>query len=187
MTQALRFVTARDLFEAYPIALDELYVEATDQPSLEFLRSLVDSNALGKAIGFCAYLLPRRQAVWWAAHCIRMMVATRTADEDAGLQVAEAWLKEPEEDRRLASLEFGQRADQRLPTTWVALAAGWAGPTMPAGEDKPLTVPPYQTARAARAAVLIAGSRVPAKQRDEMLRRCVESGAKLAVGENPTV
>ena len=52
MAQALRFVTARDLFEAYPIALDELYVEPTDQPSLEFLKALVDSNALGKAVVF---------------------------------------------------------------------------------------------------------------------------------------
>lgn len=187
MPQALRFVTARDLFEAYPIALDELCVEATDQPSLEFLRSLVDSNALGKAIGFCAFLLPRRQAVWWAGHCVRMMIAERTPEEDAGLQAAEAWLKEPEEDRRLASLEFGRQADQRLPTTWVALAAGWAGPTMPTDGEDSMTVPPYQTARAARAAVLIAGSRVPVKQRDEMLRRCAESGAKLAVGENPAV
>lgn len=187
MAQALRFVTARDLFEAYPIALDELYVEPTDQPSLEFLKSLVDSNALGKAVGFCAYLLPRRQAVWWAAYCTRMMAPSRTPEEDAGLQAAEAWLKEPEEDRRLASLEFGRRADQRLPTTWVALAAGWAGPTMPTGDENPIAVPPYQTARAVRTALLIAGSRVPPQQRDEMLRKCVESGAKLAVGENPTV
>ena len=61
----LRFVTARDLFEAYPVALDETDLEPTDAPSLDFMRALADSGEPEKAIGFCAFLLPRREAVGW--------------------------------------------------------------------------------------------------------------------------
>jgi hypothetical protein len=182
---ALRFVTARDLFEAFPIALDELNVESSDAPSLDFMKSLADQGALDKAIGFCAFLLPRRQAVWWAAQCIRIMIAVPARDEMPGLQVAEAWVQDPEEDRRLAALKVGQESSPKLATTWVALAAGWAGPTMPAAEGGTTPILPYQTARAVRAAVLIAGCRPPMVERDELLRKCLANGASLAVGDNP--
>lgn len=182
---ALRFVTARDLFEAFPIALDELDLEPSDAPSLEFMRTLADQGALEKAIGFCAFLLPRRQAVWWAAQCIRIMIAVPARDETIGLQVAEAWVQDPEEDRRMTALQVGQQASKRMATTWVALAAGWAGPTMPGAEGTATPIPAYQTARAVRAAILIASCRPPMAERDELLRKCVANGASLALGENP--
>jgi hypothetical protein len=182
---ALRFVTAQDLFEAFPIALDELDVEPSDAPSLAFMKSLVDQGAVDKAIGFCAFLLPRRQAVWWAAQCIRIMIAVPARDEVTGLQVAEAWVQDPEEDRRLTALQVGQEGNPKSATTWVALAAGWAGPAMPAADGGTTPIAPHQTARAVRAAILIAGCRPPMAEREELLKKCAANGASLAVGENP--
>ena len=63
----LRFETARDLLDSYPDAADELMIEPVDVPSLTFLAELSGQQPIDKAIGFCAYLLPRREAVWWAA------------------------------------------------------------------------------------------------------------------------
>ena len=113
------------------------------------------------------------------------MVGERTRDEDIGLRAAEAWLREPEEDRRLAALQIGQQGRTDLPTTWLALAAGWAGPTIPAVDGgEPQAIPPHQTARAVRVAVLLAGSRAADfSERDETLRKYLENGAKIALGE----
>ena len=182
---ALRFVTARDLFEAFPIALEELHVEMSDAPSLEYMQSLASEGGLDKAIGFCAFLLPRRQAVWWAAQSIRMMILQPAREEVIGLQVAEAWVQDPEEDRRLTALQVGQEGSTRLATSWIALAAGWAGSTMPGPDGSDTPIPPHQTARAVRAAILIAGCRPPLQEREEMLRKCLANGASLATGENP--
>lgn len=177
----LRFETARDLFEAFPSAVDELGVEPADEPSLPFLKSLADSN-VDQAVGFCAYLLPRREAVWWGCQSIRALPAPRTHEEEQALAAAEQWVREPEEELRIAALNVGRESDYKRPATWLALAAGWAGPTIPF-EDKVGQVPPEQTARAVRAGVLIAASRIDLTKRTELLRKCVDEGIRLAAGD----
>lgn len=191
----LRFETARDLFDAYPAAQDELLIEPTDEFSLEFLRSL----AVDKAVGFCAYLLPRREAVWWACQCVKALVPPHTDEEQMALKAAEDWVKEPEEERRLEALAIGRQSNYRLATTWVALAAGWAGASMPPGAlagfegpnvaalgDNWLPIPPDQTAKAVRTSILIAASRLDPKDRAELLQTCINEGARLAADPGRT-
>ena len=180
----LRFVTARDLFDAFPIALDELQVEPNDEPSLEFLRALVESGAMDQAIGFVAYLLPRREAVWWGCRSIRTIIPQRSPEEEAAIRIAEDWVKEPEEERRVAALDLGLRHSNRLPSTWLALAAGWSGGSMNPGVEGSPQVLPYQTARAVRAALLVAGCRVGIAEKAAVFRLCVEDGARLAADES---
>jgi hypothetical protein len=180
----LRFVTARDLFEAFPIALDELQIEPNDEPSLEFLRALVDRGAVEQAVGFVAYLLPRREAVWWGCRSVREIIPQRTPDEEAAIRLAEDWVREPEEERRVAALDLGMRQSNRLATTWLALAAGWSGGSMNPGVEGSPQVQTHQTARAVRAALLIAGCRVGMEEKAGAFRRCVEDGARLAGDES---
>jgi hypothetical protein len=179
----LRFTTARDLFEAFATAQTDINVEPTDQPSLQFLQSLVERGMLDKAIAFLAYLLPRREAVWWGCHCIRALLPQRTGNEEALLQAAEAWVMEPEEYRRQAVLDMGKQGDRRSAPTWVALAAGWSGGNMVANEHGSVAAPPHMTPRAIRAGVLIAASRTAAAQRAAILTRCLDGGMRLAAGE----
>jgi len=176
----LRFETARDLFEAFPGAKETLMLEPSDCGSLAFLESLTESAA-EKAVGFCAYLLPRREAVWWACQSVKSLDPPGSKEEQRALAAAEQWVKEPEEELRLAALKIGQAANHEHAATWAALAAGWAGGTMPF-EDKPVAVPPDQTAKAVRAAILIAGARCDPKNRTDLLKQCVRQGARLAAG-----
>jgi Family of unknown function (DUF6931) len=188
----IRFETARDLIEAYPSARDELMIEPADVPSLEFLKQLSEQPPIDKAIGFCAYLLPRREAVWWGCQCVRSLAAP-IANEEAALQAAENWVREPEDERRLAALAIGRQSNYRLPATWMALAAGWAGGAMPPGSlvgfegavlpqagDAWLPIPPDQTAKGVRTGILIAAAKVPPQERSERLSRCIAEGARLA-------
>jgi hypothetical protein len=176
----IRFTTARDLFDAFPTALDDVEAEPSDEPSLEFLKSLITAGALEKAVAFCAYLLPRREAVWWGCVAMRMLMPHRAPKDDALLQVAEAWVREPEEERRQAALAAGTDGDRRSPATWVALAAGWSGGSIMPGETSSVPAPHHLTARAVRAAILMAASRIDARQRAERLRNSLEAGLKLA-------
>ncbi len=178
----LRFTTARDLLEAFPTAPDDVGVEPTDEPSLQFLQSLIERGMLDKAVAFCAYLLPRREAVWWGCQCMRTLIPHRSSKEDAPLQAAEAWVKEPEEQRRQAALALGLQGDRRSPPTWVALAAGWSGGSMVASEHGSVAAPPHMTPRAIRAGVLMAASRT-ASRRSELLKACLDAGVRLAAGE----
>jgi hypothetical protein len=176
----LRFETARDLLEAFPEAGEYLRIEFTDEPPLQFLNGLAERSP-DAAIGFCAYMLPRREAVWWACQSARALDPPETPEEQQSLMAAEQWVKDPEEGLRIAALKTGQAANYRHAATWLALAAGWAGNTMPF-DDKSVPVPPDQTAKATRAAILIAAAKCDPKQRADLLRNCIEQGARLAAG-----
>lgn len=176
---SLRFLTVRDLYEAFPIARDDVGTAPSDQPSLDFLRSLVAKQAWGPAVSFCAYLLPRREAVWWGCQSLRQIQPQRAAADNKAIGIAEDWVREPEEDRRLAALQFGQQSDYRAPATWMALAAGWSGGSIAPGFTN-APAPPYQTARAIRAGLMIAMAGVPNTEMGKVLKPCLEEGIALA-------
>jgi hypothetical protein len=183
----LRFETVRDVFDAFPIAQHELSLEPNDEPSLQFLEALISRDELDKAVGFCAFLLPRREAVWWGCRSVKTLVPARSGEEEQAIAVAEQWVREPEEERRLAALELGMRGSSKLPSTYLALAAGWSGGRLNVGAETPVPIPPHQTARVVRAAVLIAATRVDMAQKPDLLRRCVEDGVQIASGETQGV
>jgi hypothetical protein len=182
----LRFETVRDVIEAFPIAEHELDLEPSDERSLDFLSARTsgdDALQHDKGIGFCAFLLPRREAVWWGCRAVRRFVPKGTLDEEEGFRVAEQWVNDPDEDRRMTALELGLRYSSKLPTTHLALAAGWSGRTFAIGGGDPLPIQPHQTARAVRAAILIAACRASMAERPEVMRSCLEEGAKIASDE----
>jgi len=176
---SLRFEQVRDVIEAFPSVAYELDIEPSDEGSLDFLNSLVGEE-LDKAVGFCAYLLPRREAVWWGCRSVRKFVLKPTLDEREGIRLAEDWVREPEEERRLAALELGMRYSAKLATTHLALAAGWSGRSFSVAGGDPIPIQPHSTARAVRAAILIAACRARQAERPGLMRDCVEDGIKIA-------
>ena len=173
-----RFPDARDVFEAFPIACEDIETQPNDQSSLVFLRELVKGPKPEDAVPFCAYLLPRREAVWWASQCVRMLLADLTERDNAALRAAEEWVREPEELNRQRAHQIGTMANQRAASTWVALAAGWSGGLTIVGEyTKPL-VPSHMTARAAFTAVRLALGGKP--DRTAHISQCAELAIKFA-------
>ena len=71
----VRFPTARSLFETFPEAAVKAAEAPIDAPSLDFLQNLAAKEKFEDALTFCAYLLPRREAVWWACRCARALLA----------------------------------------------------------------------------------------------------------------
>lgn len=177
----LRFSTAREVFEAFPAARQFIRTPATTEPPLTFLTRLADSAEPKEAISFCAFLLPRREAVWWAAQTVQRMQPAG-APQDPGLQAAEAWVRDPDDARRRAALAMGETGDTSQPGTWVAWAAGYSGGSMLA--THPVPCPPDLTAKTARIAILTALGQVPERQRNAALRNCVEACIRLVDDES---
>jgi hypothetical protein len=177
---SLRFVTVRDLYEAFPIARGDVGATSSDEPSLDFLGALVAKEAWGPAVSFCAYLLPRREAVWWGCQSLRRIQPQRSPGDTQAIDVAENWVREPDDERRLAALNLGQQGDYGAPATWMALAAGWSGGSVAPGFPN-APAPPYQTARSIRAGLMIAMAGVPNSDMSKVLKPCMEEGMSLAV------
>jgi hypothetical protein len=172
----LRFTTAEEVFETFPAARKLIAAAPTREHPLAFLTKLAAGSSRD-ALGFCAFMLPRREAVWWALQALRMMQSAG-APPDAAMQAAEAWVRDPDDSRRRAALAVGEAGDPEAPTTWLAFAAGYSGGSMVASHSVPC--PPDLTAKMARIGVITAFGKLTAQERPAALRNCVEACIRLA-------
>jgi hypothetical protein len=180
--QLLRFATVCDLYEAFPTAKEDVGIEPCDVQSLEFLRTQVNVEAWDEAISYCAFLLPRREAVWWGCQSLRKISPYSTPKDALALDLAESWAQEPDEPRRRAALDYGNQGDKRSPMVWMALAAGWSGGSVVTPEHGNVPAAPHSTARAVRAGLLIARCQVAPAQVPTIFKVCLENGIQLAIG-----
>jgi len=181
---SIRFVTARDLYEAFPTAQGDVGVAPSDEPALDFLRSLAAKETWSAAVSYCAYLLPRREAVWWGCRSLRRIQPQLSPEQVRALDTAEAWVNEPEEERRIAALNLGHLGDHHLPATWMALAAGCSGGSvMPPGYGH-APAAPHQTARAIRAGLMIAMAWLRNDDTSRVLGPCLQDGIALAASSD---
>jgi hypothetical protein len=169
------------VFDAFPSAADDVRAEPSDEAPVAFAYALAEGPTPEDALSFCAYLLPRREAVWWSCQSVRAFMPALIDKEMHVLQTAEAWVREPVDQNRRAAMSVGMDGDRNVATTWVALAAAWSGGTMVVGESA-VPVAPHLTARAVRIAVLTALARVPAKDRASRIRACLDGAIRLAGG-----
>ncbi|AMJ62810.1 DUF6931 family protein [Bosea sp. PAMC 26642] len=173
----LRFNTALEVFETFPAARKLIKAAPTTEHPILFLRRLVQMGPARDALGFCAFLLPRRETVWWAIQALKLMQTPGVAG-DPCVAAAETWVRNPDDSRRRAALDAAEAADNEAPGTWLAWAAGYSGGSMVATHFVPC--PPDLTAKSARIAVMLAFGLLPASGRDTALRACVEACIRLA-------
>lgn len=183
MSSRIRFTSALQVFDAFEPAREDIAAAPADLAPIPFARALVQSPTPEDAISFCAYLLPRREAVWWACQCLRALTPDLPAGGEAALAAAEEWVREPEEERRRTALATGLAADAQQAATWTALGAGWSGGSLAAGgQDIAIPPPAHLTAKAVRAAVLIGLARTDVRSRRASLAACVEACIRFAEG-----
>jgi len=173
----VRFATAQALFDTFPETYKNISAKPTDQFPIDFLKDLVSQSKFEDAVTFCCFLLPRREAVWWACGCIRTFLGDIPQSQAAGLLAAEAWVYNPDEQHRAAAAELGAKGDSNDPMTWLALGAGWSGGMLMSQAP----VPPFMTARAVRIAILLTVRFF--RKKDELpprLKACIADAIGLA-------
>lgn len=181
MPSRVRFAAARGVFYAFPDLRRLAPPPQDDCAPLEYARRLLASAHANQAIAFLAYLLPRREALWWARQCVVALMGPSA--EDAALQAADLWIRDPDEYSRCAALEIGNSSEPGAATTWLARAAAWSGGSMCPPEVKPLPAPPTACAQAVNAAIVMAAVR--AGEPIGVMKRlaaCAEAGIRFAEG-----
>ena len=175
-----RFVTTLALFETFPRSVTGIEAEPTDEPPTVFLKRLSSHHKFADAVTFCAYLLPRREAVWWACACVRSLLGEVAASRARPIIAAEAWVYDPDDEHRRAALDMGTQGDSNDPVTWLALGAGWSGGALLAHPQHLVPVPAYMTPRAARIAILLSAQIFKPEQYTARMQACIVDGIKLA-------
>ncbi len=179
----VRFATAEAVFETFPELSQKIGTSPNERSPIDFLRSMINAGKLEDAVTFCAYVLPRREAVWWACRSARVAPGRIAEERAPALLAAEAWVSDPDDEHRQAALEAGTKGHCDDPLTWVALAAGWAGGFLVSSPYPAMPMPQYMTARATRTAILMSALSANWEHRPAYLQARIAEGIRLAEGE----
>ena len=180
MDPGLHYSLARDLFEAIPEAGEDIATRPDSETPIAFIGLLQKSKTPEEAVAFASYVLPRRKAVWWGHQCLSSVDHLLSPQDRMMLQLAEDWVREPEEPVRYRALNEALAARQKTPGVWIALAAGWSGGSMSA-PDLPRVPPPASlTPRAVNTGIMGVLAKVDMKHRGVTLKGFVDMGVNLA-------
>ncbi len=185
MSSRIRFASARDVFEAFSDLGHAASPPLDDSAPLDYARASLASPRPTDATVFIAYLLPRREAVWWALQCVRAMLGATAADD--AFRAAEKWVRAPDEDNRRAALAAANAGDHRSPTTWLAFAAGRSGGSLSPPDQPPMPAPRSACAMAANTAVMMAACAGDPRGVVQRITACAEAGICFADGGAATV
>lgn len=182
----LRFATAQSLFEAFPELANKATVAPGNELPIPYLVRLSAQGKFDEAVAFCAHLLPRREAVWWACGSVRAFLGAGLRAASPALTAAEIWAHEPTTDHRASALRIGQESDDADPLTWLALSAGWSGGALGPNPHNTVPVPVYLTARAARIAIFLSARYLATADQAERQGACIAEGIRLADPDDDT-
>lgn len=174
---AKRFASVQDILQAYP-QLGLGFGSAIDSsPALDFAARLLAEGRWADAVACVAYLLPRREAVWWVSCCVRAAPRSFEAPEERLIASAEAWVKDPSEESRRHALTLARDVDSTRAAGWAARAAGWSGGILTESGDSKVMCQAYMTHAAVRGGVLVACGATDDPR--SYLKSCVESGMAI--------
>ncbi|MBI3427938.1 MAG: hypothetical protein HY011_33865, partial [Acidobacteria bacterium] len=76
-----------------------------------FLERLIAAKHYTDAAHFAAHALPRREAIWWACVCARKFYGAAPPKQAAVLDAAEAWVSQPNDEKRRAVFKLAEAAE----------------------------------------------------------------------------
>jgi hypothetical protein len=174
---------AADVAKAVKLSDAALKLLAPALTPRQFFDALAVVPALADdAIRFLAMALPKREAVWWGALCVKDSLP-KPIDPVAAKAVAsaEAWAKDPSEANRRNAEAAANAADYGTAAGSLAAAAFWSGGSITPPSLAPVAPKEELTGVAVAGAVLLAssvaaGGPAPAKAKYVALGGEVASG-----------
>lgn len=176
----LRFSTAQQVVDAFAVLKAEIADDHLEMSPVTFVEQLAQSGRMGAALGFCALLLSRHDAVKWLCQSLRQLRVKYDSKDETLLSLAENWAQTPSEKTRQAAFKAAMASGFGTPTAWAAAATGWTGGSLSENQDFPVPPPAHMTGQAVKTSLLLALSEVPLKQRPEAMAKVLQQGLAYA-------
>jgi hypothetical protein len=153
------------------------------QLATEALDRLEAGGFLMEAARLLAHALPRREAVWWTCMCAGHTEPPDLPEADRKARAAaEQWVRQPNDQNRIAAKQQSDATGLSTPESWVAMAVFFCGESiMPEGQPK-VPPKPHIAGRTLGGAVVLSAVRTDPKRQKDRLQRFLESGRNIAAG-----
>lgn len=186
-TSRIRFTRAGQVFDTFA-GLDELVArpetdKETEMEPAAYVDVLRRQDPPFAALAFFAHVLPKREAVWWGHQCVAGLMPALSGREAEIMALSETWVREGDEDSRVAVKSAVEREKADKAPVWVGYAAGWSGGSLSPNPDHRVETPDDLTAKAVNTALLIAIGQVSPAERAEAIQSCLSAGLEFAAGK----
>lgn len=186
MSQTLTKLAGKGLAPLQPLLkLPEEAAAAVEgcQLASEAMDRLEAGGFLMEAARLLAHALPRREAVWWTCMCAGHTEPPDLPEADRKARVAaEQWVRQPNDQNRIAAKQLSDATGLSTPESWVAMAVFFCGESItPEGQPK-VPPKPHIAGRTLGGAVVLSAVRTDPKRQKERLQRFLESGRNIAAG-----
>lgn len=151
----------------------------------QFFELLVGREMFHDATRFLAQALPKREAVWWTALCVRAYLEKKLSSSDrAAVEAAERWAAEDTEKNCRAAESAAEATRHETAAGWCAAAAFWSGDSL-APPDMPKVTPKENlTGQAVYVAINMTATVEDPRSAPERFRTCLQLGTAVAEGKN---
>ncbi|HUS04978.1 MAG TPA: hypothetical protein VMZ52_01690 [Bryobacteraceae bacterium] len=172
-------MTTAEICNAFSLTAEARQAVAAASTPKQVLAVLAEKQLLTDALQFVAHALPKRQAVWWAAKCVRQVNPAPPPEAAAALDAAEKWIAEPTDEHRKAAMDAANKAELSTPAGCTGLAAFYSSGLGPDPKAE------FMTAKAAGAAVLMAATAGPPESVQTHFREFLTKGIELVNRTHP--
>ena len=181
----LRFSSAQQVVEAFPCLSQDLTLATNGDEPFSYINRLLQSPQQHETLAFCAFLLPRREAVEWFCKAIRSTSPSLSNKEVKLLNVAEEWIKTAGETTRQKALSASLNESKDTPSVWAALAAAWSGGSMTSNAEHPVPPPNHLTGLTVKLGMRVLLAYLPQARQSETIVQFARS-AILMLNEDKT-
>jgi hypothetical protein len=161
---------------------EDITAKAAKTPSADALiDELAQQEKFLDALRLRAYLLSKRQAVWWGCLCMRdELNAPLRPPQSAAVKAAAIWVSNPDEENRRLAEQQAAAAKYSGPGAALALSAFWSGGSI-APPENPEVLPDERLTSQGVASALIAAAYIgdPTKA-NPRLHAFLDKGKEIA-------
>ncbi|WP_422383136.1 DUF6931 family protein [Roseibium album] len=182
MGSRIRFTMAKQVFETFPELHEKVSSPEGDVSPQDYTLEILEGEDPFLAITYFAHILPKPEAVWWGIKCVEGLDREKSDHDREVLKLCENWVREGDEEARLAVVAMTEDARGDSGSLWIGRAVSWSGGSLSPNPDFRVDVPPGLTATALNAALQIVIGNLGPGEREEGLKSCLSSGLLFAEG-----
>jgi hypothetical protein len=147
-----------------------------------YIDALAAAGHFADAVRFLAHAMGRRECVWWACVCNRLVLdPSMPPAAVAALVAAETWCYQPTEEHRRAAHAAAEAATLDHPPALAAMGAFFSGGSIaPAHVAQPVPPGPFHTARMVAGAVILCAVKREPQRAPERFRAFLAKGVEIA-------
>ena len=140
------FETSAPILERFAPTEEAQEVISAEMTPAETVAALLKEELLSDLANFFAHGMPPREGVCWAVAVHRDVAKALgrkiVPDVAAILALAENWVRDPQEGRRVQLMQAGETRNSSDPVSWLCNAVAWNGSGSMGPVDGPVVLPP---------------------------------------------